>query len=91
MTKLVLTDPKLAYKFYFGTNFPACYRLVGPGSKPGAREAFLESEENQFHGIHVKTVRKDVLPKLQRQADGLPLIYLSTAIICALVLFLCVF
>ena len=68
---MALTDPVLFYHYYFGPAFPACYRLVGPGAKPGAREVFLQSGANQMHAITLQTVRGDAAHVLQNQNGGL--------------------
>ncbi|CAH2311802.1 dimethylaniline monooxygenase [N-oxide-forming] 2-like [Pelobates cultripes] len=39
--KLLLTDPVLGLKIFFGTTNPYQYRLTGPGKWAGAREAIL--------------------------------------------------
>ena len=65
MTRLVLTDPKLAYHFYCGTAYPPCYRLVGPGAHPGARDAFLGSPEHEYHATTLTNVRRDALDRMQ--------------------------
>ena len=44
---LFLTDPKLAFKCYFGPCVPAQYRLVGPGSWKGARDVIMGVEESR--------------------------------------------
>lgn len=44
---LLLTDPKLAFKCYFGPCVPAQYRLVGPGSWKGARDVIMGVEESR--------------------------------------------
>ena len=44
---LLMTDPKLAFKCFFGPCLPAQYRLVGPGSWKGAREVIMGVEESK--------------------------------------------
>ena len=44
---LLMTDPKLAFKCYFGPCVPAQYRLVGPGSWKGARDVIMGVEESR--------------------------------------------
>ncbi|XP_071476244.1 flavin-containing monooxygenase 5-like [Diadema antillarum] len=60
--KLLFTDPKLAYSFFFDSMYPPCYRLVGPHAMPGAREAFLRSSEDLMHGITPSSVRNKSKP-----------------------------
>ncbi|XP_041478730.1 flavin-containing monooxygenase 5-like [Lytechinus variegatus] len=70
LTKLIFTDPVLAYHFYFGVAYPPCHRLVGPGATPGARQALIDCKENQVHGITLTTVRRDAKDCLQAYEDG---------------------
>ena len=65
LTKLIFTDPVLAYYFYFEPSYPPCYRLVGPGATPGARQALIDCKENLFNGITLTSVRKDAREGLQ--------------------------
>lgn len=44
---LLMTDPKLAFKCFFGPCLPAQYRLVGPGSWQGARDVIMGVEESK--------------------------------------------
>lgn len=44
---LLMTDPELAFKCYFGPCVPAQYRLVGPGSWQGARDVIMGVEESK--------------------------------------------
>ncbi|XP_071476242.1 flavin-containing monooxygenase 5-like [Diadema antillarum] len=55
--KLLFTDPKLAFSFFFKPIYPPCYRLVGPHAMPGAREAFLRGSEDLMHGVTLSSVR----------------------------------
>ncbi|XP_030853798.1 dimethylaniline monooxygenase [N-oxide-forming] 2 [Strongylocentrotus purpuratus] len=45
-TDLLMSDPILAYKFFFGPNYPPFYRLVGPHAWPGARNAIMKAKHN---------------------------------------------
>eukprot|EP00057_Strongylocentrotus_purpuratus_P025074 XP_011679548.1 PREDICTED: dimethylaniline monooxygenase [N-oxide-forming] 2-like [Strongylocentrotus purpuratus] len=65
LTKLLFTDPVLAYYFYFTPAYPPSHRLVGPGATPGARQALIDGKENQVHGITLTSVRKDAREGLQ--------------------------
>ncbi|XP_071477026.1 flavin-containing monooxygenase 5-like [Diadema antillarum] len=60
--KLLFTDPKLAFSFFFKPIYPPCYRLVGPHAMPGAREAFLRSSEDLMHGVTLSSVRNKSKP-----------------------------
>lgn len=44
---LLMTDPELAFKCFFGPCVPAQYRLVGPGSWQGARDVIMGVEESK--------------------------------------------
>ncbi|XP_003744887.3 dimethylaniline monooxygenase [N-oxide-forming] 2 [Galendromus occidentalis] len=48
---MMWTDPYLFYRCIFGPLLPYQYRLVGPYSWPGARNAILSAPENQFKGL----------------------------------------
>ncbi|XP_071476241.1 flavin-containing monooxygenase 5-like [Diadema antillarum] len=63
--KLLFTDPKLAFSFYFHPNYPPCYRLVGPHATPGTREAFLRGSEDLMHGVTLKSVRNKSKPRTE--------------------------
>ncbi|KAL9981806.1 hypothetical protein ACROYT_G010559 [Oculina patagonica] len=43
---LLMTDPVLAFKCFFGPCVPAQYRLMGPGSWQGARDVIMEVKES---------------------------------------------
>ncbi|KAJ8039504.1 Dimethylaniline monooxygenase [N-oxide-forming] 1 [Holothuria leucospilota] len=51
LKRLFLTDPKLAIKVFFGPITPFTYRLFGPHSWPGARDAVMNSWEACKTGI----------------------------------------
>eukprot|EP00057_Strongylocentrotus_purpuratus_P034525 XP_795573.2 PREDICTED: dimethylaniline monooxygenase [N-oxide-forming] 2 [Strongylocentrotus purpuratus] len=63
---LLLSDPKLAYHFYFGPVYPTWYRLMGSHSRPDARQRILQSGADMVHGITLKTVRPRAQKELQR-------------------------
>lgn len=67
--KMMITDPALALRCYFGPCSPSQYRLIGPGAWDGARQAIMEiSERNVAH------MRKKVLPKGYRKTIVISLI-----------------
>ena len=70
LTKLIFSDPVLAYYYYFGPAYPPCDRLVGPGAWPGARQALIDAKKNQVHAITLTTVRKDAREGLQAYKDS---------------------
>ena len=41
--RLLFTDPRLLWRLWFGPCHPASYRLVGPGSWPGAHDAIFNA------------------------------------------------
>ncbi|GBN27538.1 Dimethylaniline monooxygenase [N-oxide-forming] 2 [Araneus ventricosus] len=49
--KVLLTDPKLFLKLVFGPSLPYQYRLQGPHSWDGAREAIMTCEERLFYPL----------------------------------------
>ncbi|XP_054767683.2 flavin-containing monooxygenase 5-like [Lytechinus pictus] len=96
LTKLIFTDPVLAYHFYFGVAYPPCHRLVGPGATPGARQALIDCKENQVHGITLTTVRKDAKDCLRAYEDyqrSFVTIYVTMAIgvILSLIVYMIIF
>ena len=50
--KLLFTDPRLAYAFYFGPVVGGWYRLQGRGSWNGARNAILNVWENTLYALN---------------------------------------
>lgn len=55
-----MTDPKLAFKCFFGPCLPAQYRLVGPGSWQGARDVIMGVEESKVCPLRTrKTGQKE--------------------------------
>ncbi|XP_041476579.1 flavin-containing monooxygenase 5-like [Lytechinus variegatus] len=67
---LLVSDPKLAYRFFFGPAFPSWFRLVGPHSKPDARRRILQSGDDLIHGITLRTVRPRALSRLEGLQGG---------------------
>ena len=58
VVRLLVTDPRLAVAVYFGLTTPFQYRLVGPGTWPGARDAILSARERILQPL--KTRRVDI-------------------------------
>ena len=52
LLKYIFTDPKLAWKIYFRTALSYHYRLEGPHSWVGAREAILNADQRIAFGIN---------------------------------------
>jgi len=57
--RLLMTDPRLAVSVYFGLTTPAQYRLVGPGSWRGARDAILSSRGRMLQPLNTRPTRVD--------------------------------
>ncbi|XP_015267303.1 PREDICTED: dimethylaniline monooxygenase [N-oxide-forming] 1-like [Gekko japonicus] len=53
---LLLSDPKLAMKIFFGPCSPYQYRLVGPGKWDGARDAIMNQWERTLKPIRTRVV-----------------------------------
>ncbi|XP_041370067.1 flavin-containing monooxygenase 5-like [Gigantopelta aegis] len=53
---MLMSDPKLALKCWFGPCIPAQYRLTGPGEWSGARDVILTSWERMRHPLQTKTL-----------------------------------
>uniref|UniRef100_UPI00005210B0 dimethylaniline monooxygenase [N-oxide-forming] 3 n=1 Tax=Ciona intestinalis TaxID=7719 RepID=UPI00005210B0 len=49
--RLIFTDPRLAFNFYFGPILPYHYRIVGDNSKPECREYALNAVSNIWNGL----------------------------------------
>ncbi|XP_019621891.1 PREDICTED: dimethylaniline monooxygenase [N-oxide-forming] 4-like [Branchiostoma belcheri] len=49
--RLFLTDPAMAYMYYFGPAYPFHHRLVGPNSWTGAVSAAKHAYYNTFSGV----------------------------------------
>ncbi|KAI0218819.1 Dimethylaniline monooxygenase [N-oxide-forming] 5 [Lamellibrachia satsuma] len=67
IAKLMLTDPTLAMRCYFGPAVAYQFRLQGPGKWPGAREAVLATSERIAYPLSKK--RAEQLAK-QRLNSG---------------------
>jgi dimethylaniline monooxygenase (N-oxide forming) len=48
----LLRDPKLCFRLIFGPNAPYVYRLRGPHTWEGARNAIMAVEENTRQGLN---------------------------------------
>ena len=53
--RYLITDPKLWYKLFFGPMVAYQYRLVGPGSWPGARRAIMGVNERIEHPLQTRS------------------------------------
>ncbi|XP_022105093.1 dimethylaniline monooxygenase [N-oxide-forming] 5-like [Acanthaster planci] len=73
--KLLLTDPRLALRTFFGPAYPPTYRLNGPHPWKGARDAIMNGWANTVNPTRTRTVAKPA-------AGGA----LSTAIVVAVLL-----
>ncbi|XP_071476240.1 flavin-containing monooxygenase 5-like [Diadema antillarum] len=84
--KLLFTDPKLAFSFYFHPNYPMCYRLVGPHAMPGTREAFLRGSEDLMHGVTLRSVRNKSKPLSRETSTGVSKLLVLCVLIVSLIL-----
>lgn len=57
LLSLVLKDPQLAVKLYFGPCNSYQYRLVGPGQWEGARSAILTQKQRMLKPLKTRTVK----------------------------------
>ncbi|KAM4641180.1 dimethylaniline monooxygenase [N-oxide-forming] 2-like isoform 2-T2 [Discoglossus pictus] len=55
---LLLTDPKLAWKVFFGPCTPYQYRLTGPGKWPGAKNAILTQWDRTINPHRTRIVHR---------------------------------
>lgn len=62
LLKILFTDPKLFHAIFFGPSLPYQYRLQGPHSWPGARDAILTYKERIVAPFQ-KPGEKKTLPK----------------------------
>lgn len=58
LLKLFLTDPLLSLKCFFGPCTPAQYRLVGPGSWTGAKQAIEKVSSNVIYATKTRVVKQ---------------------------------
>lgn len=57
IAKLILTDPLLAFKTYFGPYVPYCYRLHGPHAWSGARQAIMTVDERVLQATSLSGIK----------------------------------
>ncbi|XP_070531991.1 flavin-containing monooxygenase 5-like isoform X2 [Ptychodera flava] len=84
--KLFLTDPKLAFKCFFGPTLPYQYRFMGPGKWAGAKEAI----ETLWYRVIYATKTRPVDEPLNKSGLGgfLKLLVLLTVILTLIMKFL---
>ncbi|KAK3737536.1 hypothetical protein QZH41_010638, partial [Actinostola sp. cb2023] len=56
--RLLLTDPVLAVRCFVGPCTPPQYRLMGPGTWPGAREVIMNAEINLMYSTRSRQVKR---------------------------------
>ena len=54
--KLLIQDPSLAYKCFFGPCVPAQWRLMGPHSWAGAKKVIEDAPENVFYATRKRVL-----------------------------------
>ena len=57
--KLLLTDPLLAFKCFFGPCTPPQYRLMGPGAWSGAKEAIQKAHSNIIYATKTREIKEE--------------------------------
>ncbi|XP_063283421.1 dimethylaniline monooxygenase [N-oxide-forming] 2-like [Pelobates fuscus] len=85
--KLLLTDPVLGLKIFFGTTTPYQYRLTGPGKWAGAREAILTQWDRIEKPLKTRGMKKNI------ERSFLPVTYLPSVLpwfLCAVILFVAI-
>ncbi|NXT15955.1 FMO5 monooxygenase, partial [Prunella fulvescens] len=80
LLSLFLTDPKLAMEVAFGPCTPYQYRLRGPGSWAGAREAILTQRQRMVSALQPRAARR---PARGSAAPHLLTVLLSIGLIVA--------
>ncbi|KAK2152189.1 hypothetical protein NP493_2504g00004 [Ridgeia piscesae] len=60
IAKLLLTDPRLGWRCYFGPATACQYRLSGPGKWDGARDAILGTMERILYPLNTRPIPKKV-------------------------------
>uniref|UniRef100_A0A8C5PLV2 Flavin-containing monooxygenase n=1 Tax=Leptobrachium leishanense TaxID=445787 RepID=A0A8C5PLV2_9ANUR len=80
--RLILTDPTLAWKVFFGPCTPYQMRLTGPGKWHGARGAIFTQWERTFNPTRTRTERKNhysgsILPTMLSVCAIMAAIYLG--------------
>ncbi|XP_056383996.1 dimethylaniline monooxygenase [N-oxide-forming] 2-like isoform X4 [Hyla sarda] len=58
ITRLFITDPKVALKVFFGPSTPYQYRLTGPGKWSGARNAILTQWSRTINPARTRVVQR---------------------------------
>lgn len=56
LLRLLKTDPRLAYSVYFGPSTPYQYRLTGPNSWSGARQAIMSTWTRVAHPFQTRPI-----------------------------------
>ena len=51
---LLITDPELAFRCFFGPCVPAQFRLVGPGAWKGARDVITGVQESMLFPLRTR-------------------------------------
>ncbi|XP_055932198.1 flavin-containing monooxygenase 5-like [Argiope bruennichi] len=59
LVKMLFTDTRLFFKLFFGPHLPYQYRLQGPHSWDGARDAIMTAEERIFYPLTKGASRTD--------------------------------
>nr|XP_054765940.1 flavin-containing monooxygenase 5-like [Lytechinus pictus] len=86
---LVFSDPILAYHYYFSPAYPPWTRLVGPYSKPDARQRILQCGKDLNRGIELKTVRPGAIKRLDHDDRNWTVFY-AFIVLCFMGFFLAV-
>lgn len=60
LAKLFFRDPLLASKCFFGPCTPPQYRLMGPGSWPGAKEAIYQAQNNIIYATKTRYTEESI-------------------------------
>ena len=81
--KLLLQDPSLAFKCFFGAMLPFQYRLMGPGKWDGAKEAIETSWDRVIGAYRTRRVPEDDYSRLS------VILMISVAVIAAVVMYCC--
>nr|XP_054769975.1 dimethylaniline monooxygenase [N-oxide-forming] 2-like [Lytechinus pictus] len=83
-TDLLKSDPVLAFKFFFGPNYPPFYRLVGPHAWPGARDAIMKAKHNTVNPTRTRKVQTP-------GTDQSSLLFMFLLVVIPLLIFLMIF
>ncbi|XP_046370349.2 flavin-containing monooxygenase 5-like isoform X1 [Haliotis rufescens] len=79
--RLLLTDPKLGLKCYFGPATPYQYRLRGPGTWPGAREAIMTQTDRMEYPFKTRPLPEGTETQSSHRLLTLVLLVLVIAIL----------